>query len=81
MSWLLYIICCALLSLVVLYSAEHAYKHAKENWGASRSLEKRDQSAAHKMTAQVIADTGNGERSDEKPVELNEYANSLLKQL
>ena len=81
MSWLLYVICCALLSIVVLYSAEHAYKHAKENWGAGSSLQKRDESIAHKMTAQVITETGTKESPEDEPAELGDYANSLLKQL
>lgn len=81
MSWLLYIICCAILSIVVLFSVEQAYKQAKNNWGASRSLEKRDESIAHKMTAQVIAETDGGENTDKGSAELDDYANSLIKQL
>lgn len=82
MSWLLYIICCTLLSIVVMSSVEQAYKQAKNNWGASHSLEKRDESVAHKMTAQVIAEADGGENNmDEEPAELDDYANSLLKQL
>lgn len=80
MSWLLYIICCALLSIVVLYSGEHAYTHAKEKWSANRSLEKRDDSYAHKMTAQVMAETDTN-REHSEPNQLDDYANSLLKQL
>lgn len=81
MSWLLYAICCALLSIVVLYSVEQAYMHSKEKWGASRSLDKLSDSMAHKMTAQVMAETNRKENVDEDPAELDDYANSLLKQL
>ena len=81
MSWLLYAICCALLSIIVLYSVEHAYKHAKDKWGAARSLGKRSDLIAHEMTAQVMAETDGGENGVEIPAELDDYANSLLKQL